>query len=81
MKKVNQLQNLLKIYKVSIPESIIQRDFHFVDRQGIKFVGFLVECDPVETYGTYYVYFDELRALTDIFNEKTRDLDDMVDGW
>lgn len=70
-----------KELKVSIPESIIQRDFHFVDRQGIKFVGFLVECDPVETYGTYYVYFDELRALTDIFNEKTRDLDDMVDGW
>ena len=70
-----------KELKVSIPESIIQRDFHFVDRQGIKFTGFLVECDPVETYGTYYVYFDELRALTDIFNEKTRDLDDMVDGW
>lgn len=70
-----------KEIKVSIPESIIQRDFHFADKSGIRFVGFVVECDPMETYGTYYVYFDELRAETDIFNEKTRDPDDMVDGW
>ena len=24
---------------------------------------------------------DELRAMTDIFNELTRDVDDMIDGW
>jgi hypothetical protein len=66
---------------VSIPENINQRDFHFVDKQGIKFNGFLVECEPMETYGVYYIYFDELRAETDIFNEKTRDVDDMHDDW
>lgn len=67
--------------KVSIPETVIQQDFHFVDKVGIKFAGFLIECDPEETYGSYYLYLDELRAVTDIFNEKTRDVDDMRDDW
>jgi len=66
---------------VSIPETVNQRDFHFIDKQGIKFNGFLIECDPTETYGVYYIYFDELRASTDVFNEKTRDADDMHDDW
>lgn len=70
-----------KEMKVSIPETIVQRDFHFVDKIGIKFNGFVVECDPMETYGDYYIYFDELRALTDVFNEKTRDSNDMRDDW
>jgi hypothetical protein len=65
----------------SIPDIVAQRDFHFIDKQGIKFSGFVVECDPVETFGVYYLYFDELRAMTDIFNEKTRDVDDMRDDW
>jgi hypothetical protein len=66
---------------VSIPSFIEQADYHFVDKQGIKFNGFMIECDPVETYGVYYIYFDELRAMTDVFNEKTRDVDDMHDDW
>jgi hypothetical protein len=70
-----------KEVKVSVPETVAQRDFHFVDKIGIKFKGFIIECDPVETFGVYYMYFDELRAVTDVFNEKTRDLDDMVDDW
>jgi hypothetical protein len=66
---------------VSIPETVVQRDFHFVDKIGIKFNGFVVECDPMETFGVYYIYFDEMRAMTDVFNEKTRDIDDMHDDW
>lgn len=66
---------------VSVPASIEQTDYHFIDKQGIKFNGFMVECDPLESYGVYYIYFDELRAVTDIFNEKTRDKDDMGDNW
>jgi len=27
------------------------------------------------------VYFDGLRAVTDLFAETYRDLDDMTDGW
>jgi hypothetical protein len=70
-----------KEMKVSIPESIQQQDYHFPDKIGLKFNGFVVECDPIETYGTYFVYFDELRAMTDVFNEKVRDTNDMRDDW
>jgi hypothetical protein len=65
----------------TIPSTIIQTEYHYAYKQGIKFNGFLVECDPQETFCTYYLYFDELRAITDIFNEKTRDVDDMYDDW
>jgi hypothetical protein len=35
----------------------------------------------MESYGSYYVYFDDLRATTDLFAESYRDKDDMPDGW
>ncbi len=60
---------------------IIQRNFHFTSQMGLRIVGFKIECDPMEAYGTYYVYFDDLRAVTDLFAEDYRDEDDMVDGW
>ncbi|MDR0706482.1 MAG: flagellar filament protein FlaA, partial [Treponema sp.] len=33
------------------------------------------------TYGTYYLYLDDLRAVTDLFLEDNRDSDDIADGW
>jgi hypothetical protein len=48
---------------------------------GLKVLGFKIECDPMEAYGSYYVYFDDLRAVTDLFAEDNRDVDDMVDSW
>jgi hypothetical protein len=66
---------------VPIPDNISQTDYHFPDKQGIKFNGFLIETDPLEAFGVYYIYFDELRALTDIFNEKTKDEFDISDDW
>ncbi len=60
---------------------IIQRNFHYNSRMGIKVVGFKIECDPMEACGTYYVYFDDLRAVTDLFAEDNRDADDMPDSW
>jgi hypothetical protein len=48
---------------------------------GIKVVGFRIDCDPMEAQGAYYVYFDDLRAVTDLFAENNRDEDDMSDGW
>jgi hypothetical protein len=48
---------------------------------GIRIVGFRIDCDPIEAYGSYYVYFDDLRAVTDLFAENNRDPDDMADGW
>jgi hypothetical protein len=60
---------------------IIQRNFHYNSLMGLKIVGFKIECDPMESYGTYYVYLDDLRAVTDLFAEDSRDKDDMSDSW
>lgn len=60
---------------------IIQTNFHFTTHMGIKVVGFKILCDPTEDFGTYYVYFDDMRAVTDLFAEDNRDPDDMSDNW
>ncbi len=60
---------------------IVQRNYHYNNRMGIKVVGFKVECDPMQAYGSYYIYFDDLRAVTDLFAEDNRDPDDMSDSW
>jgi hypothetical protein len=66
---------------VAVPPTIVQRDYHYADRMGLQILGFLIEPDLLETYGTYYVYFDDLRAYTDLFADEVRDTDDMTDGW
>jgi len=66
---------------VAVPPEIAQKDFHYPNVNGLKFGGFRVDCDLVDTYGVYYIYFDDLRAVTDLFSEDSRDIDDMSDGW
>lgn len=66
---------------VAIPPGIRQRDPHYINRTGISILGFVIEPFLAETYGTYYVYFDDLRVVTDLFAEVSRDPDDMVDNW
>jgi len=66
---------------VAIPPSVVQQDYHYGTVSGIKITGFRIETDPLDTYGTYYIYFDDLRAVTDLFGESKRDTDDMADGW
>ncbi|MCG8453962.1 MAG: flagellar filament outer layer protein FlaA [Spirochaetales bacterium] len=66
---------------VTIPPTVKQRDYHYNDRMGISIDGFNVRCNIDETYGRYYVYFDDIRAVTDLFAEETRDADDMMDAW
>ncbi len=65
----------------AVPPTLVQQDFHYNDRMGLQILGFMIEPDLMETYGTYYIYFDGLRALTDLFAEESRDPDDMVDSW
>jgi hypothetical protein len=65
----------------AIPPNIVQRNIHYPHLAGIEVVGFLIRPALLETYGSYYVYFDDLRAVTDLFTEESRDPDDMVDGW
>lgn len=66
---------------VAIPPTLTQKDYHHSNRMGIKIIGFKIITDPVESYGTYYVYFDGLRAVTDLFPEESRDVDDFADAW
>jgi len=71
-----------KQLSVVIPaDKVIQRNYHYNNQMGIKIMGFRIECDPMEAMGSYYIYFDDLRAVTDLFSEEERDEDDMVDGW
>jgi len=60
---------------------IVQRNYHYNSQMGLKIVGFRVDVDPMEAYGSYYIYFDDLRAVTDLFAEDNRDPDDMPDFW
>jgi len=60
---------------------IVQRNFHYNSHMGLKVKGFRIKCDPDEAYGSYYIYFDDLRAITDLFAEDSRDQDDMPDTW
>lgn len=70
-----------KQVSVVVPASIGQHNYHNPDWRGISLTGFTVRTDPEESYGIYYLYFDELRAVTDIYSEEHRDEDDMQDGW
>ena len=65
----------------AVPPRIVQDEYHFAADRGIKLVGFKIEFDLPERYGTYYVYFDDARAVSDLFAEAYRDTDDMSDGW
>jgi len=66
----------------AIPPNIRQNDPRYPSKAGLSIVSLVVETDPAETYGSYYIYFDDLRAVTDLFTENNRDSDDMVDtSW
>jgi hypothetical protein len=60
---------------------IVQRNYHYNNQLGIKITGLRVDVDPTEAYGSYYIYFDDMRAVTDLFAEDNRDPDDMPDSW
>ncbi len=77
-----------KLMSVAIPpqnpdgrSGIIQKDYHYSNRMGLKVVGFRVDCDPEDAYGSYYIYLDDLRAVTDLYEMEARDKDDMNDTW
>jgi hypothetical protein len=66
---------------VAVPPSILQSEYHYAYRSGLRITGFEVDTDPLDSYGIYYLYLDDLRAVTDLFGESKRDSDDMSDGW
>jgi hypothetical protein len=64
----------------AVPPSVKQLNPRFAGRSGLTLQSFLIETDPSETYGVYYIYFDDLRVVTDMFIENKRDPDDMNDS-
>jgi len=66
---------------VAVPPIISQADYHHTSAMGIKFVGLKVYCDLMESFGTFYIYFDDLSAVTDLFEELKKDADDIPDDW
>lgn len=72
---------------VAIPPSpdgkrgIVQQSAFFGDKPGLRIVGFRVDCDPEVAFGTYYMYLDDLRAVTDLYTMENKDLDDLSDNW
>ncbi|HBG65226.1 MAG TPA: flagellar filament protein FlaA [Treponema sp.] len=60
---------------------IVQQSAYHGNRPGLRIVGFRVDCNPMEARGSYYMYMDDLRAVTDLYDIENKDEDDMDDSW
>ncbi|MDR0910403.1 MAG: flagellar filament outer layer protein FlaA [Spirochaetaceae bacterium] len=60
---------------------VLQRNNHFPSDDGLQIVGFRIDCDPKDAYGTYYVYFDDMRATVDLNEDEVKAADDPTDNW
>ena len=60
---------------------IIQQSVYHGDKPGLRIVGFRVDCNPMEARGSFYMYLDDMRAVTDLYDLENRDEDDMMDNW
>ena len=73
--------------RVKIPVSpdgkrgIVQQSPYWGERPGLKIVGFRVDCDPETAFGQYYMYLDDLRAETDLYDIENPDNDNPLDNW
>jgi hypothetical protein len=72
---------------VTIPVSpdgkrgIVQQSPYWGERPGLRIVGFRVDCDPETAFGQYFMYLDDLRAVTDLYSIENLDGDDPSDNW
>ncbi len=60
---------------------IVQQSPFWGERPGLRIVGFRVDCDPETAFGQYYMYLDDLRAVTDLYSIENLDGDDPSDNW
>jgi hypothetical protein len=60
---------------------IVQSSAYYGDKPGLRIVGFRVDCNPMQARGSYYLYLDDLRAVTDLYDMENHDEDDMSDSW
>ena len=66
---------------VQVPANVRQEEFRGQVEQGISFMGIHVKVDPRDSYGKYYIYFDQLMAKTDMYLETYKEEDDPLDTW
>lgn len=60
---------------------IVQHSAYYGERPGVRVTGFRIDCNPVLARGSYYMYIDDLRCVTDLYDLENRDEDDMSDNW
>lgn len=60
---------------------IVQRSAYYGNKPGLRVIGFRVDCNPMLARGTYYMYLDDLRCVTDLYDLENQDIDDMSDAW
>ena len=60
---------------------IVQQSAYYGARPGLRIIGFRIDCDPLLARGSYSLYFDDLRAVTDLYDMENRNEDDMIDNW
>lgn len=60
---------------------IVQSSAYWGNRPGLRITGFRVDCNPMLARGSYYMYIDDLRVVTDLYDMENRDEDDMSDNW
>lgn len=60
---------------------IVQRSAYYGNKPGLRIIGFRVDCNPLLARGTYYMYLDDLRCVTDLYDLENQDIDDMSDAW
>ncbi len=60
---------------------IVQHSAYYGDRPGLRIIGFRVDCNPMLARGSYYMYLDDLRCVTDLYDVENHDEDDMSDAW
>lgn len=60
---------------------IVQHSAYYGNKPGLKVIGFRVDCNPMLARGSYYMYLDDLRTVTDLYDVENHDPDDMSDEW
>lgn len=70
-----------KKMEVEVPETIEQVHPNYPITGGMDFVGFLIDLDAMDIRGDYYVYFDDIRIVSDISMETYAKGDDIEDIW
>ncbi|MDD5065667.1 MAG: flagellar filament outer layer protein FlaA [bacterium] len=63
-----------------IPQYIPQEEKYFPREKPLKFVKYVLVSDPDERADKFFIYFDHMKVITDVYIERI-DGDDIRDNW